>query len=1179
MNSNHQHTNSNTGFNYKITNFFIHRTRLTSLAFMLIAVIGLFSILFNQLSGFPSVEIKLALVQSSYPGASNEKVLEEVTRPIENAIKDLDGVKAFSSVSTGSFSNITVNIEENATSSEVRSQIQAAIDGVSFPDGVDSKVITPSTGGIDFIYNIVSSDIDQLYKTQDQFTRQLSSLSGTGQVSPILDLSNRLVIVPKQEKMTENRLTVNDLEKAVASINNSLPIGFNTQVDDLSQSIIVQYSNENEAIATLENILIPLPQLPNLNVTPTPPSNPSLPTETTTPRSVKLSDVASIENDYFFNSDGRAANVFSFFAYPGLDFASTQTLTLQVKTSSGTNLAQYQEQVLEIANSLENTDFRINSELEGFEFNSDRNLIVQSFSSSEENARQVDQVIGGLVGSKIGDQWWGYFGFLLGALQLVFLVMLVFVSWRSALIATVAIPMSIVFSTIYILAIGEQLNFLVLFSLVLVIGLVVDPTLVVLESIQRKLDSGYKGKEAALEAIKDIGDGLFSSTLTNVIVFIPFAIISGFIGQIFAYIPATVIPAIIGSYIVAIVFLSWLGSMFLKPNPNAKLDEESNLWVIARWLINVNSRILQSPRLVRLFIIALLVVIPLSIAGYLFGTEQVTSVQFAREQNSNVAQLSLTYAPTATLSQREQATIQALEYINNQEGIKDITPYPTQGNGDVAFYINLLPRNQRGANSDINTIDWVANWNQDLRDKLQAIDPSPILDINASSISAGPPTPSFQVTVAVVEDDPQLLQDASLEIAETLTQICKKGSAISVDTECKDGDRIVVKVDDGYTGKAGSVIEINLDRQKLIEQGLLSSSLFANGSGLDNTLLVGSQLSTVVNEFTREVASVSIADKSTSVVIRQLENTDLVTQDILEARIINPNNPTKPVAISDIANVNQTLSKSLIQRLDGQTVNQIQARLVSKYQANPQIAGQVTNAIVDYYNDNGSDKAIQLGLQAGSVIQYSEGDTAAIGRSFAELGVALVLAIFLIYAILVIFFNSFTMPFAILFTIPLTFVGVFPAVAFLAGGEFGFLEILGIIILTGLVVNVAIYLIDAGNQKIKEGWDEKKAIAYASGLRLRAVFLTTITAIASLAPLAITSPFYRSIAVTIIFGLISSGLVSLITTPILFIFFRWSSKNYHNSTWYNKVLSVPLFPIYWIYWGVRDSYIEKRVIW
>ena len=181
------------------------------------------------------------------------------------------------------------------------------------------------------------------------------------------------------------------------------------------------------------------------------------------------------------------------------------------------------------------------------------------------------------------------------------------------------------------------------------------------------------------------------------------------------------------------------------------------------------------------------------------------------------------------------------------------------------------------------------------------------------------------------------------------------------------------------------------------------------------------------------------------------------------------------------------------------------------------------------------------------------------------------------YIVLAIFFKSLSQPFGILYTIPISMIGVLPGLAIFAGGQFGFLEIIGLIILVGIVENVAIFLIDAANQKIdEEGWDEKRAIAYASGLRLRPVLLTKVAALASLAPLAITSQFYRSISVVIIFGILASGALSLVTTTILFIFFKWLSRKFHGIKAYWWPFFIVAFPIYIIVWGIQDLIKENR---
>jgi hydrophobic/amphiphilic exporter-1 (mainly G- bacteria), HAE1 family len=219
-----------------------------------------------------------------------------------------------------------------------------------------------------------------------------------------------------------------------------------------------------------------------------------------------------------------------------------------------------------------------------------------------------------------------------------------------------------------------------------------------------------------------------------------------------------------------------------------------------------------------------------------------------------------------------------------------------------------------------------------------------------------------------------------------------------------------------------------------------------------------------------------------------------------------------------------------------------------------------------------------LGLPQKAIESYSQGGSASAVKSFKDLGIALLLAIIFTYIVLAIFFNSLTQPLVILYTIPLTFTGIFPALGWLGNGEFGFLEIIGLIILVGIVENVAIFLIDAANQNLAHGMEEKRAITLASGIRFKPVILTKITAIASLAPLAFLSEFYRSISLVIIFGLLASGFVSLITTPILYIFFRWLSREFLKLRWYNKILFFPFMPIYVIVMAYRDKPIKPLII-
>src|SRR5690606_37843785 len=134
----------------------------------------------------------------------------------------------------------------------------------------------------------------------------------------------------------------------------------------------------------------------------------------------------------------------------------------------------------------------------------------------------------------------GVLGYLFGGIGLVVLLLLIFINWRVALLAAFSIPLALAVAAMTLKFMGIELNTLVLFSMVLVIGLVVDPTIVFLESLHRYRNQGYRSREAAIKTINSVGWGVALSAVTNFLVFVPFGVVSGFFGQIIKYIPITV---------------------------------------------------------------------------------------------------------------------------------------------------------------------------------------------------------------------------------------------------------------------------------------------------------------------------------------------------------------------------------------------------------------------------------------------------------------------------------------------------------------------------------------------------------------------------------------------------------------------------------------------------------------
>jgi HAE1 family hydrophobic/amphiphilic exporter-1 len=229
------------------------------------------------------------------------------------------------------------------------------------------------------------------------------------------------------------------------------------------------------------------------------------------------------------------------------------------------------------------------------------------------------------------------------------------------------------------------------------------------------------------------------------------------------------------------------------------------------------------------------------------------------------------------------------------------------------------------------------------------------------------------------------------------------------------------------------------------------------------------------------------------------------------------------ITVGDVADVTSSNGVSAIERYNGARFATIQARIDDNKNTMT-----VQKKFDEYLTDS---KLKELGVDS----KLNKGDIGDITKSFTELGIALLIAIILTYVFLVLQFKSFSLPIIMLYTIPLSLIGVFPAL-WLSKSQFGFLELLGITILVGIVENVAIFLIDYANQLVSEkGMSPKDAIIKASGVRFRPILLTKLVALGGLLPLAIESEFWRGLSIVIIAGIGLSGFFSLIVIPVLYV--------------------------------------------
>jgi hydrophobic/amphiphilic exporter-1 (mainly G- bacteria), HAE1 family len=1080
-------------WNVKIARFFLENGRTTVLAFIIFTLVGIASFLGLKTTGFPAVEIKIALIRTVYPQASAQTVLQEVTLPIEEIVKGVSGVERYTSNSSDNFSLLSVNIASNATKDEVINKISTQLASLKLPDAVQKPVVESiSVSGPDYVFSMFGDSAANVYNTQEAFKTIVKDIPESNTTEFVNEIKKVVEVRYNPSELLAKGIQEQEVTTLLSSANISIPVALNQIIDNKKVNILTTQSAQS--IEDLKNLVI------------TKQFSPELP-----PIQIKLGSVAVIEETYLQGSEGISA-----IKLKGSDLIA-QAVTSNVKAKTGTDLSKYGKVLEEKLTEIKDTQLVREAQV------ADKKsavVLIENFSVNNQNKEQVDEIIHGLIGGelKIDNKVVAQLGWILGALQLVFLVMLVFVSWRAAVVASLSIPLSLLSAMIYLYLTGNSLNTLVLFSFVLVIGLVVDPALVVLEAIQRKKDLGLPGKVAALEAIKDIGPGLFAATVTNAIVFVPLAVVSGTLGKIFANIPATILPALVGSYFVPLVFLTAIGAFFLKRSKGKTDKEEENLWPFAKWLVALNTKILKGSAWLRLVIIVVVSGLAIGITGLMIISGKITFTQFS--ESSDAPNLSLSVTPNNNLTSDEKVavTAEALKITLKNDNI--ISAYPL--NGD--YYINLKTKKDGRTLKAKQISEIISKDLQSLKPKAEA---------TIATVQNGPGGSDYQIQLAIKTSNTEQGAKAASIVTEVVNNSCVVEGEFKF-KDCEGKTKVVDKTLDGYADFSQTSIRVVLNKSKLTEKGLSSEQI-------PGALLVGGQLrNTFPTESTEAITKITKVDGTTLEVFTKNTNKPLNSLEAIknyELRSLGGG----VVKLAEVADITTQTLQTSISRLDSQTQTRFQIRMKEGYTDQGKTAAYEAS-LLEYFKGEGKSKLEESGLTYDKVTTYSAGGNAEFAKSFSELGLALLLAIIMVYAILVLFMKSFTTPIVVLYTIPITFIGIFPALGFLSSGQFGFLEIIGLIILVGLVINAAIFLIDAARQKQEEGMDEKTAIALASGLRLRPVLLTKFTAVASLSPLVLTSEFYRNLALVIISGIIVSGFLSLITTPILYIAFRRFSR-------------------------------------
>jgi len=680
---------------------------------------------------------------------------------------------------------------------------------------------------------------------------------------------------------------------------------------------------------------------------------------------------------------------------------------------------------------------------------------------------------------------------LMWALLFVILVVLFFLGkWRATFIVMITIPISLIVSFLYLFITGGSINIISLASLSIALGMVVDDAIVVLENISRHIERGTTPREAAIYATNEVWLSVIITTLVIVAVFFPLTLVGGMTGVLFKQLGWIVTITVVTSTLAAISLTPMLSSKLLGLKAKSKIPEKFSHAKLVEPFLNRLENFYE--RIISRALINKKKIIFISLGMFIGSLFLLRFIGMDFMPDSDESQLSANIELTTGLRVEETInTAREIESIINRTipevEIMAVSSGSDEEGGMMAMFMetgsNVINVNMRlsGVSERERSIWEIANG---LRQELERI--PEVADYSVST-GGGGGSDASTIDVEVFGYD---FETTSLLASQLRTRIDSIPGAEDVQVSRKD-DR--------------PELQLVLDRKKLAEHGL-------------NTAMVSSALRNritgMTSSFLREEG------EEYDIVVRYHEKHRSSISDIESFTVMNPSG--EKVMLGEIGEVKEYFNPPNIERKRRERVVTISA--VPTGIALGDLAAEISTVIDD------------TDIPPGVMINIG-GDYEEMMDSFMDLGLLLLVSIILVFLVMASQFESFIMPFVIMFSIPFSFTGVILALL-ITNTTLSLIAGLGAVLLIGIVVKNGIVLIDYINLMRDRGQALNDAIAHAGKMRLRPVLMTAMTTILAMLPLAVStgegSEIWSPMGITLIGGLVFSTMVTLILIPVIY---------------------------------------------
>ena len=1071
-----------------MTKVSINNPVFASMVMVALVVLGVVSYKRLGVEQLPDISYPVFTITVNYPGASPEAVENDITKPIENAVNTISGIKRIRSNSWEGISQSYVEFQLSANVAKATQDLRDRIGQIrpSFPRDAKEPLINRADQENE--QPVISLSVRALPGPAPRSLRDLTTLTdqlivkeiqkapGVGRVDYGGGTARQVQIRIKPDRLAAYGIGIDQVMDAIRQANQDMPAGL---ISNARNETLVRVEGKIKNVEQFARIIVAR-RGGNIGIS-------SLGSSGIGDAPVYLGQVADIvdgeqEARSIGRNDGQPA------------------LSLQVYKIQDANIVETGDAVKK---AVADVSKRLPPGVE----------IRELYASSDWVKRSLDNVKKTLIE---------------GGLLTVLIVFLFLRSWRSTIITGLTLPIAVMSTFIVLYAFGFTLNFMTMMALSLCIGLLIDDAIVVRENIVRHLHMGKGHRQAAEDGTNEIGLAVMATTFAIVAVFVPVAFMSGVVGKFFFAFGITVAAAVLVSLFVSFTLDPMLSSLWHDPGEKSRMFRIPPVRIVldafehfVGWMHRVYGRLLGwalSEKRYRLWLprptplryvrekfapramvrrmtitprgIVLWAALGTFVAAIALLASGKIGTEFVPDVDQSWISLRLTTPPGISLEYADQKTKQV------EAALADLTEV-------VATDVNIFgfDRNSVRIQLKLKDRDKRARSQKEIEQVIR----ERIAPIPGVTVSIGFNTPIF---IAILGPDVEKLNAITTEMAGKIGKI---PGIVDLETSMKPGTpALSIRPNSDVASDLGlSVAKIGNALRPLVAGETVGYWLASDGQNYE----VNVQL-----------------PKSNRTVASDIGDLLLTTGKTMT----DASGMTVPqlVPLRQVASITTSESPNVIKRQDLQR----RVAIYANVQGRP--AGDVGNEVKKLV------RARQETLEPGYRFDIS-GQTEEQDESAAAAGAALGLAIVFIYLILASQFASLLQPIAIMAALPFSLIGVLLALLF-TGTTLNIFSVIGFIMLMGLVTKNAILLVDRANQRQREGLSRAAALLDAGQVRLRPILMTTAAMVFGMLPLAIglgegseqQAPMGRAI----IGGVLTSTLLSLVVVPVIYSYLdRWET--------------------------------------